>query len=359
MSSLKTLLSLFFLVTFPVTVTCKPRCGYPLSCGDGEPQIQPPFRVDGRQSKVCGDSRFVISCNTSNKTVLHLSSHGQFFVRHINYKSRGIQIYDPDNCLPRRLLRLWLPSQYKLAGLNQDYTFLNCSSSSVDVTNISSLFAPISCMSSSTHTILATNVSYHNATFSSSCKIIATVSAPVVRTVDGFSYKISDTLLITWLLHHDTPVDTTRTLIFFAVLIIICIGLPVSLFFACFICPWIISTHRGDHRSLFASDGILWQSTDTRQQAIIIRTGLDDSITQTYRRILLDEKLQLPNPNDTTCSICLSEYRPTETLKIVSPCNHYFHAQCINPWLRTHTTCPVCRKSLQHSILFPAAADAS
>ncbi|KAI3903917.1 hypothetical protein MKW92_047360 [Papaver armeniacum] len=111
-----------------------------------------------------------------------------------------------------------------------------------------------------------------------------------------------------------------------------------------------------DHRNLFLPGGILMQSTDT---TIVIRTGLDDATIKSYQGILLDEKLQLPNLNDTTCSICLSEYRPTETLKIIPLCNHYFHAKCIDPWLRMHTTCPVCRKSLhQHSVLLPAA-DAS
>ncbi|KAI3862485.1 hypothetical protein MKX03_011573 [Papaver bracteatum] len=294
---------------------------------------------------------FLATLQIKQYCISHLMENFLFdtsITSHWKYKSMN-----PDNCLTRRLLRLWLPSQYKLVGLNQGYTFLNCSSSSVGVTNISSLFVPISCMSSSTHTILATNVSYHNAEFSSSCKIIAFATAPVVNT--GFSYEISDTLLLTWLLHYDTPVvtqiyetgttrtyrknDTTRTAVIFAVLIIICIGLPIILFLACFICPWIISTLRGDHRSLFVSDGNLPQSKDTGQQAIIIRTGLDDSITQTYRRILLDEKLELPNPNDTTCSICLSEYRPTETLKIIPLCKHYFHAKCIDPWLRMLTTC--------------------
>ncbi|KAI3862484.1 hypothetical protein MKX03_011572 [Papaver bracteatum] len=279
--SLLNILVCFFL--FPVLVTHEPLayCGYPLSCGVREPQIQFSFILDGRQS------------NASNKIVLQLPYSGQFFVQEINYTSQEMQIYDPDNCLPRRLLklRLPLPFPYKLGGMNQDYTFLNCSSSSIDVTNISSLYAPVVCMSSSTHTILATSIS--DLPFNSSCKKVATVSCQMAG-----KFR--------------------------------------------------------DHRNLFLSCGILMKSTDTNQEAIIIRTGLDDSTIKTYRIILFHEKLELPNPNDTTCTICRSEYRPTEMLKIVPHCNHYFHAKCINPWLRMHTTCPFCRNCLHHSVMVPA-----
>ncbi|KAI3903916.1 hypothetical protein MKW92_047359 [Papaver armeniacum] len=357
MSSFNFLVS-FFLVFFPVSVTCQTLayCRYPQSCGAGEPQIRFPFALDGRQSKACGDSGFDLSCNSSNKTVMQLPYSGQFFVQDINYTSREMKIYDPDNCLPRRLLNLRLPQSvpYKLGGLNQDYTFLNCSSSSVDLTNISSLYSPIGCMSSSTHTILVTDVSNLNVPFNSSCKLIVTVSAPLVRTVDGFSYKISDVLLLTWqMLPVKPPLGTKVTEAVYA-LLGLCFALVLILAFTSCICPWVIGMFR-DHRSLFLSDGILRQSIDTNQEVIVIRTGLDVATIKSYRIILLDEKLQLPNPNDTTCSICLSEYRPTETLKIIPPCNHYFHAKCIDPWLRMHTTCPVCRKSLQRSVLLPDA----
>ncbi|KAI3977087.1 hypothetical protein MKX01_004062 [Papaver californicum] len=353
MSLLKILVS-FFLFLFPVSVTCQTLayCRYPMSCGAGEPQIRYPFALDGRQSKSCGDLGFDLSCNRSNKTVLQQPYSGEFLVQDINYTSEEMKIYDPDNCLPRRLLNLRLPFRYKLVGLNQDYTFINCSSSSVDVTNISSFYAPISCLSSSAHTILATNLSNLNVPFNATCKTIATITAPVVRTVDGFSYKISDVLLLTWQQLPVKPLGTKMTSIVYA-LLSVCFALVLLLAFTCCFCPWVIGMFR-DHRSLFLSDGL--QSTDTNQDAIVIRrTGLGDETIKSYRRILLDEKLQLPNPSDTTCSICLSEYRPTETLKIIPTCNHYFHAKCINPWLRMHTTCPVCRESLQHSVVLPAA----
>ncbi|KAI3935133.1 hypothetical protein MKX01_031400 [Papaver californicum] len=316
---LKILVS-FLLFLFPVSVTCQTLayCRYPLSCGVGEPQIRYPFALNGRQSKSCGDLGFDLSCNSSNKTVLQLPYSGNFLVQDINYTSQEMKIYDPDKCLPRRLLNLRLPLQYKRVGLNQEYTFINCSSSSVDVANISSLYAPISCLSSSTYTILATNVSNFDVLLNSSCKLNSIVLAPVVRTMDGFSYKISDVLLIKWQLLPGRYIGTKMTGTVYA-LLGLCFVLVLILAFTCCICPWVIGMFR-DHRSLLLSDGILWQ------------TGLGDATIESYRRILLDEKLQLPNPNDTTCSICLSEYRPTETLKIIPTCNHYFHTKCIDPW---------------------------
>ncbi|KAI3886812.1 hypothetical protein MKW98_017164 [Papaver atlanticum] len=357
MSSFNFLVS-FFVFLFPVSVTCQTLayCRYPLSCGAGEPQIRFPFSLDGRQSKACGDSGFDLSCNSSNRTVLQLPYSGQFFVQDINYTSREMKIYDPDNCLPKRLLNLRLPQSnpYKLAGLSQDYTFFNCSSSSLDVANVSSSYSPISCMSSTTHTILVTNISNLNVPLNSSCKLIVTVSAPVVRTVDGLSYKISDVVLLQWQLLPDRSQGTKMTEVVYA-LLGLCFALVLILAFTCCICPWVIGMFRDHHRSVFLSDGILLHSIDTNHEAIVIRTGLDDATIKSYQRIILDEKLKLPNPNDTTCSICLSEYRSTETLKIIPPpCNHYFHAKCIDPWLRMHTTCPVCRKPLQPSVLLLA-----
>lgn len=53
----------------------------------------------------------------------------------------------------------------------------------------------------------------------------------------------------------------------------------------------------------------------------------------------------VPRPNDTLCSICLSEYTSKETLKCLPECQHCFHAQCIDPWLKLHNSCPICRNS--------------
>ncbi|KAK1314635.1 E3 ubiquitin-protein ligase ATL6 [Acorus calamus] len=46
------------------------------------------------------------------------------------------------------------------------------------------------------------------------------------------------------------------------------------------------------------------------------------------------------------CAICINEFEDDETLRLLPKCDHVFHTECIDTWLATHTTCPVCRSNL-------------
>ncbi|XP_020112027.1 E3 ubiquitin-protein ligase ATL6-like [Ananas comosus] len=52
---------------------------------------------------------------------------------------------------------------------------------------------------------------------------------------------------------------------------------------------------------------------------------------------------------DTQCTVCLSEYQEKDVLRLLPYCGHTFHANCIDIWLKQHSTCPVCRVSLRDS----------
>ncbi|KAL7238024.1 hypothetical protein ACSBR2_004177 [Camellia fascicularis] len=49
---------------------------------------------------------------------------------------------------------------------------------------------------------------------------------------------------------------------------------------------------------------------------------------------------------DTQCSVCLADYQAEDRLQQIPACGHTFHTDCIDLWLATHTTCPLCRLSL-------------
>lgn len=45
------------------------------------------------------------------------------------------------------------------------------------------------------------------------------------------------------------------------------------------------------------------------------------------------------------CTICMEEFHVDENATQL-PCLHYFHHDCIKPWLQTQHTCPMCRHEL-------------
>jgi hypothetical protein len=46
------------------------------------------------------------------------------------------------------------------------------------------------------------------------------------------------------------------------------------------------------------------------------------------------------------CTICQTSLSQGDRVRAIQKCQHLYHAECLEPWLRTHTTCPVCRTSV-------------
>ncbi|GAA0142875.1 hypothetical protein LIER_42742 [Lithospermum erythrorhizon] len=82
--------------------------------------------------------------------------------------------------------------------------------------------------------------------------------------------------------------------------------------------------------------------------------GLNQSIINSYPRFIYSKKLGNSNTtnvnvidqtNETTCPICLCEYKESEMLRMLPDCKHCFHVTCIDAWLKLNGSCPVCRNS--------------
>ncbi|KAG2281590.1 hypothetical protein Bca4012_050065 [Brassica carinata] len=72
--------------------------------------------------------------------------------------------------------------------------------------------------------------------------------------------------------------------------------------------------------------------------------GIDASVIETfptfrYSRVKISKEAL-------ECSICLNEFEDAETLRLVPKCCHVFHPDCIDAWLQSHATCPLCRANL-------------
>ncbi|KAD4981906.1 hypothetical protein E3N88_18577 [Mikania micrantha] len=47
------------------------------------------------------------------------------------------------------------------------------------------------------------------------------------------------------------------------------------------------------------------------------------------------------------CAICLSVFEDDEIGRKLPACGHAFHVECIDMWLHSHATCPVCRAAIR------------
>lgn len=56
------------------------------------------------------------------------------------------------------------------------------------------------------------------------------------------------------------------------------------------------------------------------------------------------------------CAVCLAELTDGEAARFLPRCQHGFHAECIDLWLRGHSTCPLCRVDIG---LLPAPPSSS
>ncbi|XP_046430902.1 RING finger protein 44 isoform X2 [Neodiprion virginianus] len=46
--------------------------------------------------------------------------------------------------------------------------------------------------------------------------------------------------------------------------------------------------------------------------------------------------------DQTNCVVCMCDFEALQSLRVL-PCSHEFHARCIDKWLKSNRTCPICR----------------
>ncbi|XP_026425265.1 putative RING-H2 finger protein ATL21B [Papaver somniferum] len=182
-----------------------------------------------------------------NTTVLELPFSGKFFVRNLHTFRQKIEIYDPDNCLPKRILKLNLSgTAYHLGELGvsyQKYSILNCSASIDDLLKMTTKLTYIRCLSSSTHTVIVTDVSTANIVLlNTSCLHIADVPIPYSPVQKGVPVDLNENFVLSYL---TCKKKSNRMAIIVVSLVCIFIGLPCLLFLILWCYLWHRSGSQG------------------------------------------------------------------------------------------------------------------
>ncbi|OMO79766.1 Zinc finger, RING-type [Corchorus capsularis] len=333
---------------------CQVSCGMQL--------IRFPFQLNDQPDR-CGYPGFNLSCRNEVQTTLTLPFSGNFTVVNIDYIFQNIWINDPDHCVPKRLLQ-----GLNLSGTPFDllyprsYTFFNCSS-------VSSIVLPaaarrISCLSGGNFSVVAIPADRLHDSFkslsSTSCSEIATVLVPLSWT--GWSDPAGYGIRLTWnepdcmscearagtcMFKRDTGLDVGCSGGFSNGLprsakygIMFGVGAPLLLIVGLVI---YLRQKIEDYNYQHSNQETFSNSVAPRLDAVA--KGLDGETIDAYPITLLGESRRLPRPNDNTCPICLSEYQAKEKLRTIPDCNHYFHATCIDEWLKLNAACPLCRNT--------------
>ncbi|KAD4178414.1 hypothetical protein E3N88_27005 [Mikania micrantha] len=332
----------------------------PAFCSPTGPQVRFPFLLRDRQPARCGFAGFDLSCNKKNQTLIKLPSGRSFIVRSISYATQVISV-DPDFCSPEGIADIKLTGTPFDFSVMDSYTFYNCSSQLSGFTFQTPPMLPFPCLGSVNHSVFALRTAWTSfGDIPASCEEMTTISVPTRRFGD-----IRDELTLMWFTPFCGPCELDgRTCGLKSDGETVCVGsssdgiprsakygLSVGIGVPALVCLiglvcYAFSKARNYNHS-HRQNVELFSIAITPQPPST--TGLDGPTIDSYPKTILGESCRLPKDDDGTCPICLSDYEPKESVRTIPECNHYFHADCIDEWLRLNATCPVCRKSPESS----------
>ncbi|KAL8141597.1 LOW QUALITY PROTEIN: hypothetical protein V2J09_014629 [Rumex salicifolius] len=306
--------------------------------GDQRPPIRFSFTTGGsNHSRRCGYPGFHLHCDQrTQQPTVSLSSSGNFTVQVIDYSNQLIWMSDPERCLPKRILALDLTGSPGGGPIRRGVA--------------------VTCLSGDNYTVYVTFRESTVEFLAESGR--SPVMWPVYRDESGSDlgtllYPLTGTRLAAesvsaWagfagsyairVLTSDAPFPSRSKY-----------GLILGLGIPGFILMVGLTLYFSGRLRSYNQRGRQLANTEFSPsvfpQPAVVMVGLDDHTIESYPKTLLGEGGRLPNPSNVICAICLSDYEAKEMLRTIPECNHYFHAHCIDEWLRLKGTCPLCRNS--------------
>ena len=70
-----------------------------------------------------------------------------------------------------------------------------------------------------------------------------------------------------------------------------------------------------------------------------------------YNRTLQRKVADTAGEEAAACAVCLGAFEFGEMVRLLPVCLHLYHAECIDPWVHKHSTCPVCRSETDPTVV--------
>jgi len=71
--------------------------------------------------------------------------------------------------------------------------------------------------------------------------------------------------------------------------------------------------------------------------------GLSTDAIQSLPSVQWSEKMKGEANGSSDCAICLGVFEKGESLRLLPNCSHFYHVHCVDAWLSSRSTCPLCR----------------
>lgn len=75
--------------------------------------------------------------------------------------------------------------------------------------------------------------------------------------------------------------------------------------------------------------------------------GLDAGTINSLPIVLHSNSASDGEFTEVECCICLGLFGDGDKVKVLPQCHHCFHSECVDMWLTTQSSCPLCRASLR------------
>ncbi|GAB2286671.1 hypothetical protein Dimus_021067 [Dionaea muscipula] len=99
-------------------------------------------------------------------------------------------------------------------------------------------------------------------------------------------------------------------------------------------------SHSGGHLQVSAATGDL--QGQLRQLFHLHDSGLDQAFIDALP-VFLFKEIMGGNKEPCDCAVCLCEFSDKDKLRLLPLCGHAFHIACIDTWLLSNSSCPLCR----------------